>query len=110
MKLLLDQNLSYKLCSKLNNLFPEITHIKDLVLETASDEEVWLYARANSCVIVSKDSDYVEKAILRKYPPKVIWIKAGNCSTDKIELLLRNNHKLIKDFITDKENSILTIF
>jgi predicted nuclease of predicted toxin-antitoxin system len=109
MKILLDQNLSFKLCSKLRDIFPEIIHTTEVLLETATDEEVWLYAKLNSCLLISKDSDFIEKAVIKGHPPKIIWIKAGNCSTDKIELLLRKNQRLIEDFIADKENSVLTI-
>jgi predicted nuclease of predicted toxin-antitoxin system len=109
MKILLDQNLSYKLCSKLSDIFPELTHTRNVSLDTASDEEVWLYAKLNSFVLVSKDADFIEKAVIKGHPPKLIWIEAGNCSTDKIELLLRKNQRLIEDFISDNENSVLTI-
>ena len=109
MKILLDQNLSFKLCTKLRDIFPELTHIRNVSLDTASDEEVWLYAKLNSFVLVSKDADFVEKAVIKGHPPKIIWIKAGNCSTAKIEILLRKNQKLIEDFTIDKENSVLTI-
>ena len=109
MKILLDQNLSIKLCTKLRDIFPELTHTRNVSLDTASDEEVWLYAKLNSFVLVSKDADFVEKAVIKGHPPKIIWIKAGNCSTDKIELLLRKNQKLVQDFIADKVNSVLTI-
>jgi predicted nuclease of predicted toxin-antitoxin system len=109
MKILLDQNLSFKLCSKLRDIFPEIIHTKEVALDTATDEEVWLYAKLNSCILISKDSDFIEKAVIKGHPPKIIWIKVGNCSTDKIELLLRKNQKLVQDFIADKENSVLTI-
>jgi predicted nuclease of predicted toxin-antitoxin system len=110
MKILLDQNLSFKLCSRLKDIFPEIIHTTEVSLETAADEEVWLYAKLNSCVLISKDADFIEKAVIKGYPPKIIWIKAGNCSTDKIEFLLRDNQKLIQEFINDKDNSVLTIF
>jgi predicted nuclease of predicted toxin-antitoxin system len=110
MKILLDQNLSYRLCSKLKDIFPDIIHTKEISLETATDEEVWLYAKMNSCILISKDSDFAEKAIVRGHPPKFIWIKAGNCSTAKIEIILRKNFKIINDFIAEKENSILSIY
>ena len=63
----------------------------------------------NSCILFTKDADFIERAVIKGHPPKIIWIKAGNCSTDKIEFLLRDNHKLIQDFIADEENSVLTI-
>ncbi len=110
MKILLDQNLSFKLCSKLKDIFPEITHTKDVSLETADDEEVWLYAKLNSYILITKDADFIEKAVIKGHPPKVIWIKAGNCSTNKIEELLRKKKREIEDFTFDKDNSVLSIF
>jgi predicted nuclease of predicted toxin-antitoxin system len=109
MKILLDQNLSFKLCSKLKDIFPDIIHIKDVSLEAASYEEVWLYAKLNSFILISKDSDFIEKAVIKGHPPKIIWIKTGNCPTDQIEMLVRKNRKIIEEFIADKENSVLTI-
>jgi len=41
-------------------------------------------------LIVSKDSDFHERSLLNGYPPKVVWIKRGNCSTRQIEMLLRH--------------------
>jgi predicted nuclease of predicted toxin-antitoxin system len=109
MKILLDQNLSFKLCSKLKDIFPEVIHTTEVSLETADDEEVWLYAKLNSCILITKDADFIEKAVIKGHPPKIIWIKAGNCSTIKIEELLRKNKRIIQDFIIDKENSVFTI-
>ena len=109
MKFLIDQNLSFKLYSKLRDIFPEIIHTNEVVLDTATDEEVWLYAKLNSCILISKDADFIEKAVIMGHPPKIIWIKAGNCLTDKIEFLLRKNQRLIENFVADKENSVVTI-
>ena len=109
MKLLLDQNLSHVLCNYLNDIFPELTHVKNLSLQTASDEEIWEYSKNNSFTIVTKDSDFNERSIIKGFPPKVIWIKRGNCSTNTIASLLRNNYIRISNFIKDNENSILII-
>jgi predicted nuclease of predicted toxin-antitoxin system len=84
-KLLIDQNLSFHICDNLQNVFPHIKHVKDESLESASDEEIWEYAINNSYIIVTKDSDFSEKAIAKDFPPKVIWIKRGNCTTKNIE-------------------------
>lgn len=109
MKLLLDQNLSHFLCTSLNDIFPELTHVKNLLLQSASDDEIWEAAKNNAYTIVTKDSDFNERAIVHGFPPKVIWIKKGNSSTSTITLLIRDNFKRISDFITDDENSILII-
>ncbi|GBD86167.1 hypothetical protein BMS3Abin03_00077 [bacterium BMS3Abin03] len=109
MKLLIDQNLSHRLVTFLNDYFTEVKHIKELSLDTASDQYVWKYAKENNYVIVTKDSDFNDLAIIKGFPPKVIWIQKGNCSTDDVINLLIENHQLIIEFFEDKQNSILMI-
>ncbi len=109
MKLLLDQNLSYKLCDKLKDIFPEIVHVKKLGSEKDNDNNLWEFAKNNSFIIVSKDSDFNEKAIIKGFPPKTIWIKKGNCSTNEIEKILRNKFLEITNFSEDTQNSILIL-
>lgn len=109
MKLLLDENLSHLLCKNLADVFENIEHVKNHSLQSSSDEDVWQYARTNFFIIVTKDSDFVEKSIMNGSPPKIIWIKRGNCSTEIIESLLRKNSQKIISFSSDKEASILIL-
>jgi predicted nuclease of predicted toxin-antitoxin system len=44
MKLLFDENLSYKLVSLLADLFPDSLHVRDAGLKAADDHLVWQYA------------------------------------------------------------------
>src|SRR5438876_11853307 len=98
MKLLFDENLSPRLCTRLADLFPDSVHVMSVGLDQASDVEVLVYARDNGFVIVSKDSDFNDLVILRGFPPKVLWLQIGNCTTKQIEDLLRNHHEAIADF------------
>ena len=47
MKLLFDENLSFKLSRQLNDLFPGSSQVRLLGLERASDRALWDYAKAN---------------------------------------------------------------
>lgn len=107
MKLLLDHNLSPRLVAKLSAAFPGIIHVRDVGLEAASDEAVWEFALRNDCAIVSKDSDFHQLAFLQGPPPKVIWIRLGNCSTSEIEALLLHSAEQIHGFIQDEESAFL---
>ena len=109
MKLLIDQNLSYKLCKNLNDIFPEAIHVKELNLIKDNDEDIWKLAKSNSYMIVTKDSDFNEMAVANGFPPKIIWVRKGNCSTLEIEKLLRNKFLEIKNFYEDSNNSILIL-
>ena len=77
MKLLFDQNLSFKLCNALADLFPGSSQISLLGLERADDRGVWEYAKANGFALVSQDADFAEMASLLGPAPKVIWLRCG---------------------------------
>ena len=109
MKLLFDQNLSFRLKNNLKDLFPNSIHVKDVGLETADDIDVWNYAKTNNFIIASKDSDFYQRSILMGHPPKVIWIRRGNCSTKDIEEILRNNFSNIENFVKDTISSCLEL-
>jgi predicted nuclease of predicted toxin-antitoxin system len=78
-------------------------------LEKASDQEVWEHAKANQFAIVSRDSDFEHRSLLLGHPPKVIWIRLGNCSTRDIEELLRKYSVVIHTFNEDPLESILVL-
>lgn len=109
MKLLFDQNLSPRLATALSNLFPESQHVHAAGLGKATDETVWNYARERVFTIVSKDSDFHERSLLLGYPPKVVWIRRGNCSTREIEDLLREHAAEIQTLASEPEAAFLIL-
>ena len=109
MKLLLDQNISPNLVKKLIEQFPDSKHLIDLNLDKATDFEVWEYAKSNNFIIISKDTDFINMNALKGFPPKVICIQRGNCSTDQIFELIIGNFITIKFFIESPENGILVL-
>lgn len=98
MKLLLDENLSSRLVASLADLYPGSEQISTLRLGGAGDDVVWEYARLHGFTIVSKDSDFFDRSVSAGSPPKVIWIRLGNCSTQTVEFLLRNSVDAVRRF------------
>lgn len=109
-KLLFDQNLSPKLVSRLTGVYPNSDHSDLLGLGTADDSVIWKYAKDNDFVVVTKDADFADLSVLRGFPPKVVWIRRGNCSTADIEEILRERNSEIEDLLTDLTSGILTLF
>jgi len=68
------------------------------------------YALQNGYVIVTKDADFSELVVMLGFPPRVVWIRRGNCSTQKIETILRDHYDAIKKLYEDPEVGILTLF
>ena len=109
MKLLFDQNLSPKLVNQLSDLFPNSIHVQDAGLDTAEDTEVWDYVHAKGYLVVSKDADFGEKGAIHGHPPKVIWLKRGNCPTSTVEGILRNHYSDIQTFVKDVNQGLLVL-
>ena len=109
MRFLFDQNLSPKLVRLLADLFPNSVHVRDVGLEAADDESVWNYASKQGFVIVSKDSDMHQRSFLFGAPPKVVWVRLGNCSTSDVAELLRSHVQTLKDFEADEIASFLSL-
>jgi predicted nuclease of predicted toxin-antitoxin system len=102
MKLLFDQNLSFRLCRLLAEQFPGSAHVGRLGRSKADDRTIWRYAGTNGFSLVSLDADFAEMAALLGPPPKVIWLRRGNLSTDGIGDLLRNSMDAIASFERDQ--------
>ena len=85
MRLLFDSNLSHRLKEVLGEVYPDSVHVREVGLESADDLAVWTYARDHELTIVSKDSDFRQMSFTFGHPPKVIWVRRGNCSTSEIE-------------------------
>ncbi|GJL55344.1 MAG: hypothetical protein NPIRA02_24760 [Nitrospirales bacterium] len=96
MKLVLDQNLSYKLVLSLDLQYPGSKHVKDLGLTGDDDEAIWKFASDYQFAIVSKDSDFLHRSLLLGHPPKVIQLRIGNCSTRYIQDLFIREEPVIK--------------
>lgn len=109
MKLLFDQNISRKLVKLLDDVFPDSKPISAVLSENSEDSEIWNYAKENGYVIVTKDDDFEQRSILFGHPPKLIWLRLGNCKTSDIESLLRRSMNTILAFNSDEETSFLPL-
>jgi predicted nuclease of predicted toxin-antitoxin system len=109
MKLLFDQNLSYKLCSLLADLFPDSEQVGRVKLSQSSDRTIWDYAKTNGYAVVTQDADFAEMATLYGSPPKVIWLRCGNQTIYDLEMLLRNHAAELVAFAHDDTADCLEI-
>lgn len=109
MKLLFDQNLSWRIPAALADLYPQSLHVREVGLAASDDAAVWSHARARRLTIVTKDADFHQRSFLFGAPPWVIWIQRGNCSTDEIIGLLRQRSDAIAAFGRDADAAILVL-
>lgn len=111
MKLLLDENLSWRMIKKLTLHFSEVVHASELkISQPADDISIWNYAKKNGFTIISKDDDFEKIVLLRKAPPKLIYLKTYNLNTKKLVSLILKNKDRINEFVTSEENDIFEIY
>lgn len=104
MRLLFDENISFKLVGMLADVL-ECKSVYHVSLSGKSDDEVWQYARQYRAIIVSKDSDFLDRAIGSE-GVKFVWIRLGNCSTEAIHLVLRNSLSRLQEFSLGEDTII----
>jgi len=109
MKLLFDENLSPKLPRLLETLFPGSAHVRECGLKGFPDEDVWEYARANGFIILSKDSDFQQRSLLYGHPPKIVWLRIGNCTRHQIVQLITSHERDIRALDSDPFETVLVL-
>src|SRR5438045_7803257 len=109
MKLLFDQNLSPRLVGMLAAEFPGSEHVRNVGLAASPDPAIWAFAGANGFTIVSKDADFQQRALLFGHPPKVVWIRLGNCPTVAVAGLLRARQADMLAFEADPALALLLL-
>lgn len=79
MKLLVDNQLPVALARFIAGRGIDCRHVRDVELDSSSDEVIWRYAKENNYIVVSKDDDFQILANRRGTPPQVVWVRLGNC-------------------------------
>lgn len=104
MKLLFDQNISFRAVNLLKDIFPEAIHINDCDLESASDHKIWCYAKDNHYHIVTFDADFFDMVTLYGHPPKIIWLRMGNSISKHLAHILKSRSEQIIAFLNDTQH------
>ncbi len=108
-KLLFDQNLSYRLVSRLQEIYPESLHVASLGLDSSGDMDVWQYAKANGYTLVTKDSDFNDICTLYDFPPHIIWLRVGNSRVSAAQEVLIKYQNKICEIIEENKTGIIEI-
>ena len=108
-KLLFDQNISFRILHHLPDVFLGSQQVRTVGLENAADLEIWEYARINGFTIVTFDADFYDISLIKGHPPKIVWLQIGNSTTTEIAECVFANRLTISAFINDPEQDCLEI-
>jgi predicted nuclease of predicted toxin-antitoxin system len=103
MKLLFDQNISFRIVKLIDDVFPDSAQVRIVGLENKTDHDIWHFARNNNYCIVTFDSDFYDLSLVKGTPPKIVWLRTGNITTKGIEEVIRENQILIEEFINNPD-------
>ena len=111
MKLLIDQNISHRLKARIETVFANVLHVKDLGLTDFPDAAIFEFARHNNFdAVMTLDEDFHNLVLERGTPPKIIWLRLGNCTTVAQAQAILDNATLIEVFLSTEEPDVLEIF
>ncbi len=103
MRLLLDQNISFRLVKKISSVYEGVQQVRLIEMENASDMDIWHYAKKNDFAIVTFDADFADFASVFGHPPKIIWLRTGNKTTAAIGELLLQKAEVINEFLNSEK-------
>jgi predicted nuclease of predicted toxin-antitoxin system len=109
MRLLLDENLSESIATRIRVAFPDVEHVRRARGTGISDAAVWALAKSEERTLVTLDADFQILSLTLGAPPKVIWLDAHNASTADIARVLVERRASIQDFIENSESTMLVL-
>jgi len=110
MKLLIDQNISHRILSLISHAFPDVQHVREHGLSNADDYDIFMHARHHRYDAVITLDDFVRLLNTYSAPPKIIWLRTGNCSTSFLAEILINKSDSIEQFVRSEEYFLYEVF
>jgi predicted nuclease of predicted toxin-antitoxin system len=109
MKLLFDQNISFRILRLLPEIFSDCQQVRTVGLQNCNDAAIWQFAKQNNFTIVTFDADFFDISLLQGFPPKIVWLRTGNLTTAEIAERIILNYSIINSFIVNSDQNCLEI-
>ena len=100
MKFLVDAQLPRRLAHEMRAWGADALHTLDLAAQNrTTDGEITHLAMEQGRVVVTKDSDFVDRLLMKGEPQKLLFIATGNISNDELVRILRGNWAAITSML-----------
>lgn len=107
MTLLIDAHLLPAMATWITTTFSiRAVALRDLGLRDATDHEIFMAARRERAIVMTKDSDF--SLLLDRYgpPPQVIWLTCGNTSNTNLKRILTRTFEQALALLTNGEKLV----
>jgi predicted nuclease of predicted toxin-antitoxin system len=81
-RLLIDTQLPQAMAPWLRQRGFEAEHVLDIGLAQSKDNILWRYAQEQQAAVITKDEDFAEWVRRGHSGPPIVWLRAGNSSTE----------------------------
>jgi predicted nuclease of predicted toxin-antitoxin system len=107
-RLIADENISWRLKKFLPDwlILPSNEILKN---QRLNDFKIWQFAQSKAYHILTFDEDFNELQNLLGFPPKIIWMRTGNLTTQGIADKLLSLERSIIDFLNNDELGVFEI-
>ena len=107
MTIWIDAQLSPTLASWITRTFGVSAYpLRDIGLRDATDRQIFLAARDQDVIVMSKDADFVGLLESLGPPPQIIWITCGNTSNAHLRKLLETAFHRALEVISSGESLV----
>lgn len=110
MRLLFDQNISFRVVKQPKPVLPEVIGVGEVGLLNADDYQIWEYARQYDYTVVTFDRDIPAIESVRGFPPKIIWLRTGNLVNSAVVALFMNRLDEFARFIANQRKGCLMVY
>ena len=85
MKFLIDANLPFRLAKALRSKGFDILHTDDLPdKERTTDKEIRKISVNQDCIVITKDSDFLDSHVIQGVPAKLLLVTTGNITNKEL--------------------------
>ena len=103
MRFLVDNQLPRALARLLTDLGHQAVHVLDIELAQVDDHTLWAYAAQHGFVIISKDADFADLALLDPHRVQLVWVRIGNCRKSVLLEGIKNSLSTIEQELNSGE-------
>lgn len=98
MKFLIDANLPFKLSKSLKTKGYDVIHTDDLPnKERTKDSEIRKISIDQNCIVITKDSDFLDSHLINGVPSRLLLVTTGNITNKSLIQLFDNHFETIVD-------------
>jgi len=102
MRLLLDENIFWRLAAYLRPYCAAVLHVRDIQLDNSPDASIWRYARQHSYDLLTKDEDFLRLVLAEGFPSRVVAVQNAQVPVAKLVEFLLAQMPQIESFLGEQ--------